>query len=95
MNKVIRYMYICIYVYIWSTPHPVTVTNEGFGWEFPKVYRDSLQKMVHNPRGDWHPGWGGSFNIIYNIYYIYICIIYTIRIPLLKFVISDGFQDFV
>ena len=23
-----------------------------------KVYRDSLLKMVHNPGGDWHPGWG-------------------------------------
>ena len=33
-----------------STPHPVTVANE--------VYRDSLPKMVHNPRGDWNPGWG-------------------------------------
>ena len=22
-----------------------------------KVYRDSLLKMVHNPGGDWHPGW--------------------------------------
>ena len=38
-------------VYIWSTPNPVTVTNEGLGW-------DSLLKMVHNPGGDWHPGWG-------------------------------------
>ena len=37
--------------YFASTPHPVTVANEGFGW-------DSLLKMVHNPGGDWHPGWG-------------------------------------
>ena len=34
-----------------STPHPVTVANEGLGW-------DSLLKMVHNPGGDWNPGWG-------------------------------------
>ncbi len=27
------------------------VANEGLGW-------DSLLKMVHNPGGDWHPGWG-------------------------------------
>ena len=28
------------------------VTNEGFFcW-------DSLPKMVHNPGGDWNPGWG-------------------------------------
>ena len=27
------------------------VTNEG-------LVRDSLLKMVHNPGGDWHPGWG-------------------------------------
>ena len=36
---------------LWFTPHPVTVTNEG-------LFRDSLLKMVHNPGGDWHPGWG-------------------------------------
>ena len=23
-----------------------------------KVYKDSLLKMVQNPGGDWHPGWG-------------------------------------
>ena len=27
------------------------VTNKGLGW-------DSLLEMVHNPGGDWHPGWG-------------------------------------
>ena len=27
------------------------MANEGLG-------RDSLLKMVHNPGGDWHPGWG-------------------------------------
>ena len=39
-------------VYIRSTPPPrIPVTNEGLG-------RDSLLKMVHNPGGDWNPGWG-------------------------------------
>ena len=28
-------------------PNPVTVTNEGLA-----------RKMVRNPGGDWHPGWG-------------------------------------
>ena len=23
-----------------------------------KFYKDSLLKMVHNPGGDWNPGWG-------------------------------------
>ena len=27
------------------------MANEGLGW-------DSLLKMVHNPGGDWNPGWG-------------------------------------
>ena len=27
------------------------MANEGLGWE-------SLLKMVHNPGGDWNPGWG-------------------------------------
>ena len=27
------------------------MANEG-------LVRDSLLKMVHNPGGDWHPGWG-------------------------------------
>ena len=38
-------------VYVRSTPLPVTVANEGLGW-------DPLLKMVHNPGGDWHPGRG-------------------------------------
>ena len=38
-------------LFLGSTPHPVTVANEGLGW-------DSLLKMFHNPGGDWHPGWG-------------------------------------
>ena len=33
------------------------VINEGLGW-------DSLLKMVHNPGGDWHPGWGVDPNDI-------------------------------
>ena len=33
------------------SPFPVTVANEGLGW-------DSLLKMVHNPGGDWQPGKG-------------------------------------
>ena len=37
--------------------HPVTVGNEGLG-------RDPLLKMVHNPGGDWHPGWGVDPNYI-------------------------------
>ena len=36
----------------WVYPPPrISVTNEGLGWDF-------LLKMVHNPGGDWHPGWG-------------------------------------
>ena len=36
----------------WIYPPPrIPVANEGLGW-------DSLRKMVHNPGGDWHPGWG-------------------------------------
>ena len=31
------------------------MANEGLGW-------DSLLKMVHNPGGDWHPGWGVDLN---------------------------------
>ena len=27
------------------------VANEGLAW-------DSILKMVHNPGGDWQPGWG-------------------------------------
>ena len=40
-----------------STPHPVTVANEGLGW-------DSLLKMVHNPGGDWNPGWGVDLSYV-------------------------------
>ena len=32
-------------------PQDAIVTNEGLGWDF-------LLKMVHNPGGDWNPGWG-------------------------------------
>ena len=36
----------------WVYPPPrIPVANEGLGW-------DSLLKMVHNPGGDWNPGWG-------------------------------------
>ena len=31
------------------------MANEGLGW-------DSLLKMVHNPGGDWNPGWGVDLN---------------------------------
>ncbi len=34
-----------------STSHS-SVANEGSGWDSP------ILKMVHNPGGDWHPGWG-------------------------------------
>ena len=34
------------------------MVNEGFDW-------DSLLKMVHNPGGDWHPGWGVDLNYNY------------------------------
>ena len=34
---------------MWPLPR-IPVTNEGLGW-------DALLKMVHNPGGDWHPGW--------------------------------------
>ena len=37
-------------------PPRMPVTNEG-------IVRDSLQKMVHNPGGDWNRGWGGGSNI--------------------------------
>ena len=40
-------------------PPRMPVTNEG-------LVRDSLQKMVHNPGGDWNPGWGGGSNISYH-----------------------------
>ena len=36
------------------------VTNGGLG-------RDSLLEMVHNPGGDWNPGWRGSSKV-YRIY---------------------------
>ena len=39
------------WIFLWSTPHP------GFQSQM-KVYKDSLLKMVHNPGGDWNPGWG-------------------------------------
>ena len=39
-------------LYPWIYPPPrMPVANEGW-------VRDSLLKMVHNPGGDWHPGWG-------------------------------------
>ena len=38
-------------VYLRSTPHPVTVTNEGLLWGF-------LTKNGKIPGGDWNPGWG-------------------------------------
>ena len=38
------------WVYLGLSPLPVTVEM--------KVYSDSLLKMVHNPGGDWNPGWG-------------------------------------
>ena len=34
-----------------NTPPRIPVANEGLVW-------DSLLKMVHNPGGGWHPGWG-------------------------------------
>ena len=39
--------------YVRLSPCPVTVANEGLGW-------DSLLKMVHNPGGNWHPGRGDN-----------------------------------
>ena len=33
------------------------MANEGLGW-------DSLLKIVHNPGGDWHPGWGVDLSYI-------------------------------
>ena len=39
-------------------PQPVTLANEGLGW-------DLLLNMFHNPAGDWHPGWGGGEPKIY------------------------------
>ena len=36
-----------------STPHPVTVANEGLVW-------DSLLKMVHKPGGDEPASWVGG-----------------------------------
>ena len=49
-------------LYLGSTPHAVTVANEG-------LVRDSLLKRVHNPGGDWHPGWGVdlSYTVLPNI----------------------------
>ena len=44
-------------LYLGSTPHPVIVEM--------KVYRDSLLKMVHNPGGDWNPGWGVDLSYIF------------------------------
>ena len=35
------------------SPLPVTVANEGLGW-------DSLLTMVHDPGGDWNPGKGDN-----------------------------------
>ena len=35
------------------SPLPVTVANEGLGW-------DPLLKMFHNPGGDWNPGRGDN-----------------------------------
>ena len=44
--------YLCLLGIRWIYPPPrIPVANEGLGW-------DSLLKMVHNPGGDWHPGWG-------------------------------------
>ena len=41
----------------WIYPPPrIPVANEG-------LVRDSLLKMVHNPGGDWHPGWGVDLRI--------------------------------
>ena len=34
------------------------MANEGLGW-------DSLLKMVHNPGGDWNPGWGVDLRCVY------------------------------
>ena len=45
-------------LYIGLSPFPVTVVNEGLGW-------DSLLKMFHNPGGDWHPGKGDNPNYTY------------------------------
>ena len=51
--------HISKFIYLRSTPHPVTVTNEGLGW-------DSLLKMVHNPGGDCY--WVGGRSNIYHTY---------------------------
>ena len=34
------------------------MANEGLGWDF-------LLKMVHNPGGDWNPGWGVDLSFIH------------------------------
>ena len=47
-------------VYVGSTPHP------RCQWQMKVFYRDSLLKMVHNPGGDWHPGWG--VDLMYMVY---------------------------
>ena len=41
------------YSRFWVVPPPSNSGNEGLGW-------DPLQKMVHNPGGDWYPGQGGQ-----------------------------------
>ena len=48
------------------------MANEGLAW-------DSPLKMVHNPGGDWHPGWGVdlSFNNGWKHHYHFVVVILT------------------
>ena len=48
-----KVFFLMLYPYTFGLPPPprMPVTNEG-------LVRDSLLKMVHNPGGDWKPGWG-------------------------------------
>ena len=44
---------VLLWFYLGLSPFPVTVANEGLGW-------DSLLKMVHNPGGDEPASWEGG-----------------------------------
>ena len=47
-----------MHLYIGLSPLPVTVANEGLGW-------DPLLKMVHNPSGDCY--WEGGQPKLYKL----------------------------